>query len=384
MKKTCLLFLTAALLCAALSACGADVVPATAPPATLPPAATAAPETADNPAGETGAEPETPSETLPTDEPAAPSAEPTPEPAPEVTPEPTPEPVIPREQLDYTAAELTPMISLSVGSAGMDLSLMLDRNYETMVPFYGANMLRMDFESECSGVYVVWNTPPGEWKLWDRGETLLCGGNGFLHEYIELPVPNAMIEMILPQGGTICDFYAVGNGRLPAFIQNWQPPAEKADLLLFPTHGDDELLFFGGAMPYYAGELGMEVQVAYMTNHSNEMPRPHEQLNGLWTVGVTRYPVLSDNIDKMTSTLGDAEAMYGNSFKDFQVMMIRRFQPLVVVGHDVDGEYGHGSHRLAGLALLESPIISRSPWSGTGYGIRRSCTFTCTHKTPWR
>ena len=43
-------------------------------------------------------------------------------------------------------------------------------------------------------------------------------------------------------------------GRLPADIQVWQKP-EKVDLMLIAGHPDDELLWFGGLLPYYAGQL---------------------------------------------------------------------------------------------------------------------------------
>lgn len=54
-------------------------------------------------------------------------------------------------------------------------------------------------------------------------------------------------------------------GDIPAIeAREWQPSCEKADLLLIVAHPDDELLWFGGALPTYAGERGMAVQVMYM------------------------------------------------------------------------------------------------------------------------
>ena len=63
--------------------------------------------------------------------------------------------------------------------------------------------------------------------------------------------------------------FSVGIGCLlytsPAIeAREWQPSCEKADLLLIVAHPDDELLWFGGALPTYAGERGMAVQVMYM------------------------------------------------------------------------------------------------------------------------
>ena len=38
----------------------------------------------------------------------------------------------------------------------------------------------------------------------------------------------------------------------------------------------------------------------------------------------------------------------------WQVEQLRRFEPLVVLGHDVNGEYGHGAHRLNAATLLKA------------------------------
>ena len=148
---------------------------------------------------------------------------------------------------------------------------------------------------------------------------------------------------------------------MPDFVQVWLPPCEEADILLFPTHGDDEHLFFGGTMPYYAGEKGKKVQICYMTNHWNEQPRPHEQLDGLWTVGVRNYPVMSPFNDVYVADLDAAQSRYGADFMRYQIEMLRRFRPLVVIGHDINGEYGHGAHMLAGRTLLKSVERAADP-----------------------
>ena len=64
----------------------------------------------------------------------------------------------------------------------------------------------------------------------------------------ESPVTRA--ELTLPEGSRCCDVYAFGAGELPDWVQQWQPPLADADLLVLPTHADDEHLFFGGTMPY--------------------------------------------------------------------------------------------------------------------------------------
>lgn len=128
-------------------------------------------------------------------------------------------------------------------------------------------------------------------------------------------------------------------------------------------------------MPYYAGELGLKVQVAYLTNHKfTEKHRVHEILDGLWTVGVRAYPVFSDFPDVYAGSLEEAERIYEKeAVAAWQVETIRRFRPSVIVGHDFDGEYGHGAHmlnaRMLAKAVPAAADAAQYPESAAEYGV---------------
>ena len=84
----------------------------------------------------------------------------------------------------------------------------------------------------------------------------------------------------------------------------------------------------------------------------SEPPRPNELLNGLWVVGVRNYPIISSFNDRYAESQEHAESIYGfDNIVNFQVEQLRRFKPSVVVGHDLNGEYGHGMHMLGANAL---------------------------------
>ncbi|MBR6650085.1 MAG: PIG-L family deacetylase [Clostridia bacterium] len=159
---------------------------------------------------------------------------------------------------------------------------------------------------------------------------------------------------------SICEIHAFGEGTLPEFVHNWNAPLEKADLLLFSTHADDEHLFFAGILPYYAGVMGYRVQVAYFTDHVNNPERRHEMLDGLWTVGIKNYPVISDYPDQKSESYEEALANLTNrgytedDIIAYQTMLLRRFKPMVAVGHDLEGEYGHGQHMLNAHTLTKA------------------------------
>ena len=51
--------------------------------------------------------------------------------------------------------------------------------------------------------------------------------------------------LILDGGmGTLLQQNGLSAGELPDFVQIWNPPCEKADMMIITTHSDDEQLFF--------------------------------------------------------------------------------------------------------------------------------------------
>ena len=152
--------------------------------------------------------------------------------------------------------------------------------------------------------------------------------------------------------------------------RQWNAPLDRADLLLFSSHADDEHLFFAGILPYCAAN-GIKAQVVYMTNHNDNPVRNTELLNGLWAVGITHYPVISRFPDLYSESLAEALQVYGrrgfseDDFIAYCVENIRRFKPQVLVGHDVNGEYGHGAHMLSSAALMKAVVLAADP----GYHI---------------
>lgn len=215
------------------------------------------------------------------------------------------------------------------------------------------------------------------WKLiFPDGSEKKGGKNRFLHEYVEWERPVSEFSLSVPANTKITELCAFSVGKLPEWVQVWEPPCEKADLLILSTHADDEHLWFGGAMPYYAGELGYQVQVVYLTYHARQTYRGHELLNGLWTVGVRHYPVITDKFRDVIATkasLESAAAYFGREkVLQFQVEMLRRFSPKVVLGQDINGEYGHGAHKLNAATLLDALKIyddpEKYPASAAQYG----------------
>ena len=273
------------------------------------------------------------------------------------------------------AKDLTAKTEFLSSASGFSAGKLKDGSVYTRWKFSGPAELALSCAEEIGGIYIIWNTPPAVWNLVAAGSTKQYGTHGFLHEYIKLDMPvQSMALQFDAESQTICDIYVFSEGNLPDWVEVWNPPYENADMLLIPTHADDEHLFFGGTMPYYAGELKRKVQVAYLTNHWGEWYRPHELLKGLWKVGVTAYPVISEFPDYYSKSLNHAKTLYDEEkILAFQVSLLRRFRPEVVIAHDFNGEYGHGVHMLNAHALAEALTISadpsRYPESVEQYGV---------------
>lgn len=213
-------------------------------------------------------------------------------------------------------------------------------------------------ERKIGSVYLEWDKIPEQWTLVADGKEIVVEKNGFLHQYVVLDEPAEMVSFHADT--PLCDVFAFEQGAdLPDWVQIWQPTLEHADLLLLPTHADDEHVFFGGMMPYYAGERGYKVQVVYLTNHWHQLYRPHELLDGLWTAGIRNYPVIGPFQDRWAGSLEEAEAQVSRyDAAVFLTEQLRRFKPSVIIGHDLKGEYGHGQHVLNAVALTDAVLAA--------------------------
>ena len=249
-----------------------------------------------------------------------------------------------------------------------------DGSYKTYMDIAGQKNITVSNEAGFRGLYIEWDSLPGEYVIAYGDESLGCGTNGFLHEYIEFPQTVYEAEIRLKGPAAICCVRSFTEGELPENLQVWQEPLENADILVFPTHFDDDTLYFGALISYYAIERQKNVQCCYMVSEYENRLRKHEMLYGLWELGVRNYPVFGGFDDVKSNSLEDAISEYGREKPaEWQTEMIRRFRPSVIVGHDIEGEYGHGAHRLNASVLLDTSMKSGDesyfPDSAAEYGV---------------
>ena len=211
-------------------------------------------------------------------------------------------------------------------------------------------------EKPMYGLYLCFQKMPDSYVIQkqsgDSWVTVAEGGSPrFHHAFFELDgLKKVRILSTMEKKNTMGfnEIFAFGEGEVPDWVQRWEKPAEKADILFLVTHPDDDVLFMGSAITYYAAEEKRNVQVAYLT-YSNTTRRS-EALNGLWAMGVRHYPEIGGFADKYSkpSKIEQAYKDMGGQDKvlGWVTELYRKYRPEVVVTQDADGEYGHPQHEM--------------------------------------
>lgn len=256
-----------------------------------------------------------------------------------------------------------------------------DDDVGSYVQFGYGESVRIKTDTAVSGVYLKFHVKSAAWSISSGEKNIECGQNGFVHEYVDLAALDAAsteLSLTFPRGASVCELELYTAGTLPADVQRWEMPLDGgADLLMFSSHADDEQLFFSGVLPDAVAK-GASAQVVYFCSHADIPQRVHEQLNGLWAVGVKYYPVLGTFPD-LFSESGEAgwqvfaaQGYTEDDFLEWQVENIRRFKPQVLVIHDEQGEYGHGTHIINSETAREAVSLAAKdteyPLSLTAYG----------------
>lgn len=289
----------------------------------------------------------------------------TPEPTPEITPSPTPEPV----------AEEIPEFDIEMGK--IDLSCLSDDDTESCVTISDDAKLTVKAEQKIGALYLTWYDPPAcGYKIEYGDSSVLSGHDQMRVKYVRLDEASNQVSISCEGKVKLSEIRVFTLGTAPDYVQDWQPPCEQgvADVLVFPTHSDDDVIFFGGLIAQCV-DRGLSVQVCYMVEHASTWHvREFERLNALWAMGVRNYPVIGPFQDYILKSLWEAQTTFGErKVSAWQVEQIRRFQPLVAVGHDRQGEYGHGAHMINAQCLESSvPLAADStqfPESADTWGV---------------
>jgi LmbE family N-acetylglucosaminyl deacetylase len=283
---------------------------------------------------------------------------------------------------EMQASEITDLAKITVSNNVVNMKSMTDQRYITAwASKKGYAQFDLPKDTPCYGVYLCFSGATAGYSVQIQGDsgnwvdykTVLPGG--YEHQYVKLPGVNSL-RVKAGNTGVImynAEIHLIGEGRTPDWVQQWETLKNKADMMLLIAHPDDEFIWFGGTLPLYAGERGLQVQAVYMTCGANN--RRNELLDGLWTAGVRNYPVIGSFEDKSCGSRGDMYSVWGGTKKVYPWLtgLLRRYQPDVLLTHDMNGEYGHGAHQAAAGASIHSVQLAAQkdydPASFEKYGV---------------
>ena len=213
------------------------------------------------------------------------------------------------------------------------------------------------------GLYLCFQKMPDSYVIQkesgDDWVTVAEGGEPrFHHAFFELDGLKKIRILSTMDKKNIMGFneiYAFGEGKIPDWVQRWQEPSGKSDILFLATHPDDDVLFLGSAITWYASELRKDIRVAYLT--ISNTTRRSEALNGLWALGVRVYPEFgpfSDKYSRPSKIEQEYKDMGGqDKVLSWMTELFRKTKPSVVVTQDLNGEYGHPQHEMMVDAVIK-------------------------------
>ena len=254
------------------------------------------------------------------------------------------------------ALELTKACVMSLGGKKNPKNLS-DRKFTTSAESKSMKnpTLEISGSEPLYGLYLCFQNMPESYEIqvmnggsWET----LCEGNGFVHAYYALDGVTDVRVYALGTGKQIMGFnevYVFGKGRVPGWVQQWEKTPEKSDLLFVVAHPQEELLYLGGAIPYYAAEQERTVAVACMS-YANTTRRS-ELLNGLWSMGYRNYPVIGGfrtaQAKGVQSAYKTIDKQHGETvLLSWLSGVLEQTKPEVVVGPDVNGEGNNGQRMM--------------------------------------
>ena len=229
--------------------------------------------------------------------------------------------------------------------------------------------IRIEFRFEPTG-YELIEYDAGQNPL--RTRTLADSFPSIYTVFALLPETRLIQLKLTEADQVVVNLKVYSEGLLPNDVQTWLPPVEKADMLVFSTHQDDEVIFLGGTIPYSDVVCARPTVTVYMTNCSRN--RRREALECLWVMGSRHYPEFINLTDEKVSSIQKGIVLWGgkdNILKEM-VARIRRYKPEVIVTQDFNGEYGHNQHKIMAratpYAIEAAADPSRYPESYRQYG----------------
>lgn len=258
-------------------------------------------------------------------------------------------------------------------------SALTDKDADTHVRFPAGSEVTVSWEAEvpAAALYMEWNVLPQGCLIRQYGEsgTLLLEAEAdgrFLNNALTLEQGTRRVQLLAVNEIDLLELHIYGEGTIGGNYHAWADTPEKLDFLVVAMHPDDDALFMGAVYPIYGAEKGYTGTILYMATRTRL--RCTEALNGAYVMGLRAYPILSGFPDIPSTMSQEVKNTFTEDMVvEYLVETFRRYKPLVVVSHDLNGEYGHWQHKLLAAAVLKAASLSQDaaayPDSAERWGV---------------
>ena len=181
------------------------------------------------------------------------------------------------------------------------------------------------------------------------------------HEYYELSEKTSIIKINInnfQRAKGISAIRIFEKNKVGISVEKWKFPPKKCDLMVISSHRDDELLFFGGTIPYYHGVRKKSVCTVFFSGM--DIRRIREALASQWSMGINNYPIFMGFAGGFHNGINGTLKDWGKENYIFKktVNIIRKYKPDVIVTHDIKGEYGHPTHRTVAYIIQKAILLA--------------------------
>lgn len=197
------------------------------------------------------------------------------------------------------AQDITKRCTIKLSGNAPYVSRLRNAKYENYWPAKSGDSIKVIAPKLSQGIVVSFRCPVPLITVTSDGETIGSYDGSYYTAYIPFTraVDHFTVTLTDPAQATISmnHLRVLSEGRLPSWVQQWQEVEGPIDLMLIVAHPDDDLIWFGGLLPTYAGELQKKVLVVYMA--TSKAYRRNELLAALWHCGVRSYPAMGPFLD---------------------------------------------------------------------------------------
>lgn len=250
-----------------------------------------------------------------------------------------------------------------------------DDRYNSRVSFTKDEVLTIGVPSDAGGIYVAWYTAPESAlvEMLDSAETVLsstAASTELLNDYYAVPAGCTSIRISGKKAFAISEIRVFDTETPPEELTIMAEQKTQPEVMLVLAHTADEAYYFGSLLPYCRSE---DVAVVFLMSYSRETQQQAIELQ--YALGSRTQPIFGGftyfrsymSSDKMYAMMDEDE------ISAYMLQLIRKYQPNVLITHDIAGEGGDCLHVLTATQVqlaAERAAIEKYDYASTAeYGV---------------